>query len=111
MRGSPHASFEKPDFEGVTLMPVLPRICGRYSTRATLSVGFSAAVLLILSAALAAWDESPIVGVLTLSGCALTAGVFVAVRRVLRRASAQIDLILREELQERSETSTRRLSW
>lgn len=86
-------------------MPMSSRVSGRYSTRATLSVWTSVAMLLSLSAALATWKGSPVVGALPVLGCALTVGVFTVVRRVLRRASAHIDTILREELDpERAES-------
>jgi drug/metabolite transporter (DMT)-like permease len=79
-------------------MPMLSRISSRHSTRANLSVGSSIVVLLSVSAALITWQGSPVAGVLLVLACALIVGVFVLIRRVLRRASAQIDAIFREEL-------------
>jgi len=79
-------------------MPMLWRVSNRYSARATLSVGASIVGLLSLSAALATWQETPIIGVVPILACALIVTLFVVVRRALRRASARIDTIMREEL-------------
>jgi uncharacterized membrane protein len=64
----------------------------------TLSMGVSIIVALSVVAALATWHGSPITGAVTVSGCALIVTVFILVRRALRRASALIDTILRDEL-------------
>jgi hypothetical protein len=85
-------------YEEVTRMPMLWRISNRYSTRATLRVGASIVGLLSLSAALATWQETPIIGAVPILACALVVTVFVLARRALRKASAQIDAIMREEL-------------
>jgi CHASE2 domain-containing sensor protein len=79
-------------------MPMLWRVSNRYSARATLSVGVSVIGLLSLSAALATWQETPIIGVVPILACALMVTLFVVVRRALRKASAQLDTIMREEL-------------
>lgn len=79
-------------------MRTLPKVSSRHSTRTTLSMGSSIVVVLSLGAALATWRGSPIAGAVTVLGCALAVTVFVLIRRALRRASALIDTILREEL-------------
>lgn len=79
-------------------MPTAPRTFGRYSTRTTLSVGTVVVVVLSLSAALATRHGSLVVAAVPVVGCVLTVTLFVVARRALRRASALIDMILREEL-------------
>jgi hypothetical protein len=69
---------------------ILSRVINRNSVRVTLSV----VAVLGLSVALARWEA----GVLPVLGCAVVLGVVVVVRRALRRASARIDAIMREEL-------------
>ncbi len=79
-------------------MRTLSKVSSRYSARTMLSMGISIVVALSLAAALATWRGSPIAGAITVLGCALAVTVFVLIRRTLRRASAQIEAILREEL-------------
>jgi len=77
---------------------MLPRVFSRYSARATLLAGASVVGVLSLSAALATWQETPVVGLMPILVCALAVTVLLLVRRALRRASARIDVILREEI-------------
>jgi hypothetical protein len=77
---------------------MLSRVFGRYSVRATLSVGASVLGLLGLAFALATWQGTPVAGAVPILACALVVGLFLVTRRALRRASARIDAILREEI-------------
>ncbi len=79
-------------------MRTLSKVSSRYSARTTLVMGFSIVVVLSVSAALVTWPGSSVPGVVAVLGFALVVTVFVQVRRALRRASALIDTILREEV-------------
>ena len=54
--------------------------------------------ILSLAGALATWHGTPLAVVIPVAAIVLLVGAFVAARRSLRRASDQIDTILREEL-------------
>jgi hypothetical protein len=77
---------------------MLSRVFGRYSVRTTLSVGASVLGLFSLGFALATWQGTPVAGAVPILACASVVGLFVVTRRALRRASARIDTILREEI-------------
>lgn len=79
-------------------MPTAPRAFGRYTTRTILLVGTVVVVVLSLSAALATRHGSLVVAAAPIVGSVLVVTLFVVARRALRRASARIDRILREEL-------------
>lgn len=78
-------------------MPMSSRVSSRYSVRASL-VAWAAVVAMSLTAALLTWRGSPAIAVLPVLAGALVVAVVVVTRRALRRASARIDAILREEL-------------
>lgn len=78
-------------------MPMSSRVSSRYSVRASL-VACSAVVVVSVSSAILTWRGSPVIGALPVLAGALVVGVVVVTRRALRRASARIDAVLREEL-------------